>query len=90
MALKEHKEEEPIENVGITSDLKGDHISEELDDTSSYTTLMEKKNELTSDIRKAGITGQDQEFMDSFSEALTDKKKEPEAHQEYTPSEKEV
>ena len=74
MAVKESKQEEPIENIGITSDLKGEHISDELDDgSSSYTTLMEKKNELTSDIRKAGISGQDQEFMDSFSEALTDK-----------------
>lgn len=76
MAMKEHKDEIPIENVGISQDLKGNHISEELDDgSSSYTTLMEKKNELTSDIRKAGISGQDQEFMDSFSEALTDKQK---------------
>jgi hypothetical protein len=74
MAMKEHKDEEPIENIGISQDLKGDHISEELDDgSSSYTTLMEKKNELTSDIRKAGISGQDQDFMDSFSDALTDK-----------------
>jgi hypothetical protein len=74
MAMKEHNDEEPIENIGISQDLKGDHISEELDDgSSSYTTLMEKKNELTSDIRKAGISGQDQDFMDSFSEALTDK-----------------
>lgn len=76
MAMKEHKDEIPIENVGISQDLKGNHISEELDDgSSSYTTLMEKKNELTSDIRKAGISGQDQEFMDSFSEALTEKQK---------------
>jgi hypothetical protein len=35
---------------------------------------MEKKNELTSDIRKAGISGQDQDFMDSFSEAMTTEK----------------
>lgn len=89
MAMKEHKDEIPIENVGISEELKGDHISDELDDgSSSYTTLMEKKNELTSDIRKAGISGQDQDFMDSFSEALTDKQKPVE--KQYTPSDKEV
>ena len=89
MALKEQKEETPIENIGISEELKGDHISDELDDgSSSYTTLMEKKNELTSDIRKAGISGQDQDFMDSFSEALTDKQKPKQ--QTYIPSDKEV
>jgi hypothetical protein len=53
--------------------------------------LLEKKNELTSDIRKAGITNQDQDFMDSFSEAMTTEKKEDTSKKgEYTPSDVEV
>jgi hypothetical protein len=52
---------------------------------------MEKKNELTSEIRSAGITNQDQDFMDSFSETMTTEKvKEQKPEIEYTPSDKEV
>lgn len=61
MALKEHKKEEPIENIGVSEEMNilgSDHINDELDDgASSYQSLMEKKNELTSEIRSAGITG---------------------------------
>lgn len=75
MAIKEHKEEQPIENVAVSQEIdqkdSGDQINDELDESASYQSLLEKKKDLTSEIRSAGITNQDQDFMDSFSEAMT-------------------
>ena len=91
MAVKEnHKiEKSHIENIAMSDDVgKEDAASEtELDDGASYQSLMEKKQELTSDIRKAGVTSQDQDFMDSFSEAMTSEKKHKD---DYTPSDTEI
>jgi hypothetical protein len=60
---------------------------------------LKQKNELTTDIRKAGITDKDQQFFESFSDTMTkDNKKSTgevpskseEQVQEYQPSESEI
>lgn len=49
---------------------------------------MKKKNALTSDVRKAGISGQDEAFLDSFSDAMTNN--DESNKKEFQPSEKEI
>ena len=41
----------------------------------SFQALADKKSDLTSEVRKAGISEGDEAFMDNFSEEMTKKKK---------------
>lgn len=39
-------------------------------DSSSFNSLIEQKNSLTSEVREAGISEKDEAFMDNFSEEM--------------------
>lgn len=54
----------------------------------SLQSLSQKRNDLQSDVRKAGITGQDQAFLNSFSEELAENKSN--TTDAYVPSESEI
>ena len=54
----------------------------------SLQSLSQKRNDLQSDVRKAGITGQDQAFLNSFSEELAENKTN--TTDAYVPSESEI
>lgn len=45
-------------------------------DSSSFNSLIEQKNSLTSEVREAGISEKDEAFMDNFSEEMIQKKNE--------------
>lgn len=51
--------------------------------------LVQKKKDLTKDVRKAGITGQDEAFLNNFSDTMTTNESSSKK-EEYVPSDKEI
>ena len=69
-----------------TTDDAADNEEEE----SSLGVLAAQKNNLTKDVRKAGISDKDEAFLDSFSDTMATNDKETAAKEEYVPSDKEI
>lgn len=58
------------------------------EEESSLGVLAAQKNNLTKDVRKAGISDKDEAFLDSFSDTMATNDKE--TKEEYVPSDKEI